>query len=90
MLRLGLPALAAGSLQLRPQRNTVFFKYLTISRMQSMCNGPLSDNAGFLEAEVSLSSIHGLTDDHMIQELDMKNPGSFIDPKGQPHISFAR
>jgi hypothetical protein len=30
--------------------------------MQSMCCGPLSDNAGFLEAEVSLSAIHGLTE----------------------------
>ena len=29
--------------------------------------GPLSDNAGFLEAEVSRSAIHGLTDDHMVQ-----------------------
>jgi len=38
MLRLGLPVLAAGSLQLRPQRNTVFFKYLTNSRVQSMCS----------------------------------------------------
>ena len=55
-----------------------------------MRSDPLSDNAGFLEGEVSLSVIHGLSDDHMIQELDLKNPGSFINPTGQPHISFAR
>ncbi len=54
-----------------------------------MCYGLLSDNAGFLEAEISLSVIHGLTDDHMVQELDLKNPGSFANPAGQPHISFA-
>jgi hypothetical protein len=48
----------------------------------------LADGAGFLEAETCLSVIHGLTDDHMIQELDL-NPGSLIDPTGQPHISFS-
>jgi len=55
-----------------------------------MCYGLLSDNAGFLEAEISLSVIHGLTDDHMVQELDLKNPSSFVNPAGQPDISFAR
>jgi hypothetical protein len=49
---------------------------------------PLSDNAGFLEAEIPLPVIHGLTDDHMVQELDLKNPGSFANPAGQPHIGF--
>jgi hypothetical protein len=53
-----------------------------------MCYGLLSDNACFLEAEKSLPVIHGLTDDHMVQELDLKNPGSFANPAGQPHISF--
>jgi len=27
-------------------------------------------------------AIHGLTDDHMIEELDLKNPGGFINPAG--------
>ena len=63
--------------------------------LRSEPNSPRED-AGSLEepslfeAELALSVIHGLTDDHMIQELDLKNPGSFIDPTGQPHISFAR
>jgi len=50
----------------------------------------LTESAAFLEAEVSLSAIHGLTDDHMVQQLDLKNPGSFGNPAGQPRISFAR
>ncbi len=51
---------------------------------------PLSDDAGFLEAEISLPVIHGLPNDHMIQELDLKHSGRFANPAGQPHISFAR
>jgi hypothetical protein len=58
--------------------------------LRRMCLVLLADGASFLEAEICLSVIHGLTDDHMIQELDLKNPGGFIDPTGQPHISFAR
>jgi hypothetical protein len=49
----------------------------------------LVDDAGFLEAEISLSLIHRLTDDHMVQERDLKNPGRFANSAGQPHISFA-
>jgi len=45
---------------------------------------PLSDDAGFLEAEISLPVIHGLPNDHMIQELDLKHSGRFANPAGQP------
>ena len=51
---------------------------------------PSPDYSGFFEAELTLVAIHGLADDHMIEELDLKNPGGFINPAGQPEISLTR
>jgi hypothetical protein len=51
------------------------------------CPFSLADDASFLEAEISLSLIHRLTDDHMVQERDLKNPCRFANSAGQPHIS---
>ena len=31
-----------------------------------------------------------MPDDHVIEHLDLKNPGSFAEPAGQTEISFAR
>jgi len=45
------------------------------SRWALLCDGP-----GFLEAEISWPVIHGLADDHVIQELDLENPGCFANP----------
>ena len=58
--------------------------------MRGPCFGLLSDDTSFLEAEISLPVIHGLPNDHMIQELDLKHSGRFANPAGQPQISFAR
>jgi hypothetical protein len=49
---------------------------------------PSSDHAGFLEAEVTLLAVHGLADDHMVQQLDLKNPGAFSDPASKSEIGF--
>ena len=50
----------------------------------------LCDHAGFLEAEISLAAIHRLTNDHVIEELDLENPGGFANPACEPQISFTR
>jgi hypothetical protein len=50
----------------------------------------LSDSAGFLKTKISLPIIHRLTDDHVIEHLDLENPGSFVEPPSQAEIRFAR
>lgn len=35
------------------------------------CSGPLSDSAGFLKTKIFPLIIHGLTNDHMIEHLDL-------------------
>jgi hypothetical protein len=45
---------------------------------------PSPYHSRFLEAEVALVAIHGLAGDHMIEELDLKNPGGFVNPAGWP------
>ena len=43
----------------------------------------LCDRPSFFEAEITQPAIHGLTDDHVIQELDLENPGAFANPSGE-------
>src|SRR5271165_7002149 len=49
-----------------------------------------SDCARFFEAEITWSTVKRLTDNDMIEHVDLQNPGSFGKPAGQPDISFAR
>jgi hypothetical protein len=39
---------------------------------------PSPYHSGFFEAEVTLVAIHGLADDHVIEELDLENPGASL------------
>jgi hypothetical protein len=48
----------------------------------------LRDNSSFFEAEISLSTVHRLTDDDVVKHLDLKNPGSFAEPTRDAEISF--
>jgi hypothetical protein len=50
----------------------------------------LTESAGFHEAKISLPVIHWLTDDHVIQQLDLKNPDSFANSAGEAEIGFTR
>ena len=50
----------------------------------------LANRSGLLEAEISLSAVHRLADDHVIKHLDLENPCSLIEPASQTKISFAR
>jgi hypothetical protein len=52
-------------------------------------HGGLADSPSFLEAEISLPAVHRLTDDDVIEHLDLKNPGSFAEPAGEAKIGFA-
>lgn len=49
----------------------------------------LRDGAGFLETEISLPAVNWLTDDDVIQHLDLKNAGCFAESTGKSKISLA-
>jgi hypothetical protein len=51
---------------------------------------PLADSSGFFEAKISLPVIDWMTDDYVVQQLDLENPGSFANPAGEAKIGFAR
>jgi hypothetical protein len=46
--------------------------------------------ACFFEAEVTRSTVKRLTDNNVIEHVDLQNPGSFGKPASQPDISLAR
>jgi len=50
----------------------------------------LTESAAFLEAKISLPVIHWLTDDYLVQQLDLENPGSLANPAGEAQIGFTR
>jgi hypothetical protein len=50
----------------------------------------LTESAAFLEAKISLPVIHWLTDDYVVQQLDLENPGSLANPAGEAQIGFTR
>jgi hypothetical protein len=50
----------------------------------------LTESAAFLEAKISLPVIYWLTDDYVVQQLDLENPGSFANPAREAKIGFAR
>jgi hypothetical protein len=86
MPELSMIALAAWSL-IPSAIFQIFDEFSNLGRHRS---GLLSDNAGFLEAEISVLAIHRLTDNDMVQQLDLENPGSFANPAGEAQIGFAR
>jgi hypothetical protein len=47
-----------------------------------------SQKASLFEAEVSWLAAEGPADNHMIEHVDLQNPGSFAEPASQPHIGF--
>ena len=51
-------------------------------------NSPI--RSGFLEAEISLPAVNRLSDDHVINHLDLENPGSLVESVSQAEIRFAR
>ena len=62
-----------------------------MARANSRCKDcPLANSPSFLEAEISLPTVHRLTDDDVVKHLDLKNPGSFAESTREAEISFAR
>ena len=51
---------------------------------------PSSDHTRFFEDEIAWSTLERLTDNDVIEHVDLQNPGSFGQPASQPDISFAR
>ena len=49
-----------------------------------------SQKASLFETEVSCSAAEGPADNHMIEHVDLQNPGSSAEPAGQPDIGFTR
>ena len=64
---------------------------VSVARPNSRCrDDTLANSPSFLEAEISLPTVHRLTDDDVVKHLDLKNPGSFAKPTREAEISFAR
>jgi hypothetical protein len=49
-----------------------------------------SDHTRFFEAEITWPALERLTDNDVIEHVDLQNPGSSGQPAGQSDISFAR
>jgi hypothetical protein len=48
-----------------------------------------SDHTRFFEAKITWPTVERLTDNHMVEHVDLQNPSSFGQPASQPDISFA-
>lgn len=58
-----------------------------VSRGRNVASG---DDAAFLEAEIARASCSRFANDDVIDQLDLQDSASFIDPTSKPHISLRR